>query len=191
MLTSRKATSSAIGGLAPLLRHHELIITHGNGPQVGVLAVKTSADPALPRPYPFDALGEVGAAVGYRAGEANRRLGGCGDRVAVPVHLRLGALPRWIAGPGRHGEAHSHRRACRGKRPGAGRPRPADRDEGHAAGALLDAARGADLLVVGSRGHGGFAATLLGSVTIQCVLHAHCPVLVFRDGTQAAAGGGP
>jgi nucleotide-binding universal stress UspA family protein len=63
--------------------------------------------------------------------------------------------------------------------------------EGHAAGALLDAARGADLLVVGSQGHGGFTAALLGSVTMQCVLHAHCSVLVFRDGTQAAAGGGP
>jgi nucleotide-binding universal stress UspA family protein len=52
--------------------------------------------------------------------------------------------------------------------------------EGHAAGALLDAARGADLLVVGSQGHGGFTAALLGSVTMQCVLHARCSVLVFR-----------
>lgn len=52
--------------------------------------------------------------------------------------------------------------------------------EGHAAGALLDAARGADLLVVGSRGHGGFTSALLGSVSMQCVLHAPCPVLVFR-----------
>jgi len=60
--------------------------------------------------------------------------------------------------------------------------------EGHAAGALLDAARGADLLVVGSRGHGGFAAALLGSVSMLCVLHAPCSVLVFRDETQAAAG---
>lgn len=62
--------------------------------------------------------------------------------------------------------------------------------EGNAAGALLDAAKGADLLVVGSRGHGGFASALLGSVSMQCVLHAHCPVLVFRDGAQSAAGGG-
>lgn len=62
--------------------------------------------------------------------------------------------------------------------------------EGHAAGALLDAARGADLLVVGSRGHGGFTSALLGSVSMQCVLHARCPVLVFRDGTRAATGGG-
>lgn len=57
---------SAIGGLAPLLRHHELIITHGNGPQVGVLAVESSADPALSRPYPFDALGaQTQGMIGY------------------------------------------------------------------------------------------------------------------------------
>ncbi len=56
--------------------------------------------------------------------------------------------------------------------------------EGNPAEALLRAARGADLLVVGSRGHGGLAAALLGSVSTHCVLHAHCPVLVFRDGTE-------
>ncbi len=54
--------------------------------------------------------------------------------------------------------------------------------EGHAAEVLLKAARGAELLVVGSRGHGGFTSALLGSVSMYCVLHAHCPVLVVRDG---------
>ncbi|WP_300610778.1 universal stress protein [Trebonia sp.] len=53
--------------------------------------------------------------------------------------------------------------------------------EGHAADVLLHAAAGADLLVVGSRGHGGFASALVGSVSLYCVLHAHCPVLVLRD----------
>jgi nucleotide-binding universal stress UspA family protein len=56
--------------------------------------------------------------------------------------------------------------------------------EGHAATVLLEAARGADLLVVGSRGHGGFASALVGSVSLYCVLHAHCPVLVLRDGHE-------
>lgn len=51
---------------------------------------------------------------------------------------------------------------------------------GSAAEALVDAAAGADLLVVGSRGHGGFSSMLLGSVSLQCVLHAPCAVTVVR-----------
>lgn len=51
---------------------------------------------------------------------------------------------------------------------------------GHPARVLLNVAKGADLLVVGSRGLGGFTGLLLGSVGAQCVHHAHCPVLVVR-----------
>lgn len=54
--------------------------------------------------------------------------------------------------------------------------------EGHPAKNLIDAAAGADLLVVGSRGHGGFAGLLLGSVSEYVVAHAPCPVLVVRHG---------
>ncbi len=50
----------------------------------------------------------------------------------------------------------------------------------NAARALLAAAKGADLLVVGSRGHGGFTEALLGSVGQHCVHHAECPVVVVR-----------
>jgi nucleotide-binding universal stress UspA family protein len=53
--------------------------------------------------------------------------------------------------------------------------------EGNAAEALLDAGAGAELLVVGSRGHGGFAGALLGSVSQHCVHHATCPVVIIRD----------
>lgn len=49
---------------------------------------------------------------------------------------------------------------------------------GSAANVLLQASVGADLLVVGSRGRGGFASMVLGSVGLQCVLHATCPVTV-------------
>ncbi|WP_371799068.1 universal stress protein [Streptomyces sp. NBC_01707] len=46
---------------------------------------------------------------------------------------------------------------------------------------LLDKAQGAELLVVGNRGHGGFAEALLGSVSQHCVHHATCPVVILRD----------
>jgi nucleotide-binding universal stress UspA family protein len=52
--------------------------------------------------------------------------------------------------------------------------------EGHPARILLDAAKNADLLVLGTRGHGGFAGLLLGSVSEHCVAHAACPVVVVR-----------
>jgi nucleotide-binding universal stress UspA family protein len=52
--------------------------------------------------------------------------------------------------------------------------------EGPPALMLLRAAAHADLLVVGSRGHGAFAGMLLGSVSEHCVHHATCPVVVIR-----------
>jgi nucleotide-binding universal stress UspA family protein len=52
--------------------------------------------------------------------------------------------------------------------------------EGSAASVLLDAAEHADLLVVGSRGKGGLAGLLLGSISQQMAQHAPCPVVIHR-----------
>jgi len=52
--------------------------------------------------------------------------------------------------------------------------------EGGAAKVLLDACEGATMLVVGSRGHGGFAGLLLGSVSANVAEHAPCPVLIIH-----------
>lgn len=58
--------------------------------------------------------------------------------------------------------------------------------EGNPAKVLIDHSTGAQMLVVGSRGHGGFAGLLLGSVSSKCAEHAHCPVLIVH-GTRTDA----
>jgi nucleotide-binding universal stress UspA family protein len=71
---------------------------------------------------------------------------------------------------------------------------PADRQRvsvrvvrGHPAEVLVDAAAKADLLVIGSRGHGTFADAVLGSVGRYCAHHAPCPVLIMRGKPGRAA----
>lgn len=51
-------------------------------------------------------------------------------------------------------------------------------ESGNAATALIEASAGADLLVVGRRGHGGFLTLVMGSVAQQVASHAHCPVVI-------------
>ena len=56
----------AVHALAPLAADHELVVTHGNGPQVGVLALQSASDPHLTTPYPFDVLGaQTQGMIGY------------------------------------------------------------------------------------------------------------------------------
>ena len=58
--------------------------------------------------------------------------------------------------------------------------------EGHPATALVEASQGAELLALGSRGHGEVTGLLLGSVSEHCAAHARCPVLIVP---ARAAGG--
>jgi nucleotide-binding universal stress UspA family protein len=53
-------------------------------------------------------------------------------------------------------------------------------EEGNPAKVLIERSKGADLMVVGSRGRDGFAGMLLGSVSQHLVAHAHCPVTIVR-----------
>jgi carbamate kinase len=62
----RRNVIRAVESLAPLATAHELIVTHGNGPQVGVLAMESAADPMLSRPFPLETLGaETQGLIGY------------------------------------------------------------------------------------------------------------------------------
>ncbi len=57
---------SAVDALAPLAKDHDLVVTHGNGPQVGLLALESARDPDLSHPYPFDVLGaQTQGMIGY------------------------------------------------------------------------------------------------------------------------------
>lgn len=58
--------AASVKELARLAERHELIITHGNGPQIGLLALQSASDPGLSRPYPFDTLGaQTQGMIGY------------------------------------------------------------------------------------------------------------------------------
>jgi nucleotide-binding universal stress UspA family protein len=78
-------------------------------------------------------------------------------------------------------------------RGGAGRGLPISVEvrAGRPGEVLVDAAEGASLLVVGHRGRGSVSSVLLGSVGLQCVLHATCPVTVVRPTPEAVRADGP
>jgi len=58
---------------------------------------------------------------------------------------------------------------------------------GHPTTVLLQQAQGAQMVVLGSRGHGAFVSLLLGSTSLQVVMHAPCPVVVVRPGAPDAS----
>ncbi|MGW4213641.1 carbamate kinase [Lentzea sp. NPDC004789] len=67
---------AAARALAPLAADHELVVCHGNGPQIGLLALESEADPSLTRPYPLDTLGaETQGMIGYWLAQSLRNAG--------------------------------------------------------------------------------------------------------------------
>lgn len=111
----------------------------------------------------------------------------CGARLDV---IATWMLPtsyglRWVAVPEEFGpEQQTEKTLTETVDEVVGSQRPADMHlsvyEGHPAKVLIDESKGALMLVVGSRGHGGFAGLLLGSVSTNVAEHATCPVVVVH-----------
>jgi carbamate kinase len=81
-----------VPALAALAQQHELVVTHGNGPQVGLLSLESAADPTLAAPYPLDALGaETQGMIGYWLA---RELGG-----ALPDRRVVALLTQTVVDP--------------------------------------------------------------------------------------------
>ncbi|RYC13394.1 carbamate kinase [Nocardioides zhouii] len=73
--------AEAAPALAEIANEHELVLVHGNGPQVGMLALESAADPVLTHPYPFsDLVAETQGVIGYWLQQGLRNAG-----LATPV----------------------------------------------------------------------------------------------------------
>lgn len=91
---------AAARALAPLAADHELVVCHGNGPQIGLLALESSADPALTRPYPLDTLGaETQGMIGYWLARSLRNAGVRKPVLAVLTQTVVDAADPAFAAP--------------------------------------------------------------------------------------------
>ena len=111
----RRHVRRAAAALVPLAADHELVICHGNGPQVGLLAVESAADPSLSRPYPLDVLdAETQGMIGYWLVQ---ELGNAGLRrpaVAVVTRTVVDAADPAFAAPTKFvGQVYHHDEAIR------------------------------------------------------------------------------
>lgn len=96
----------------------------------------------------------------------------------LPPSYPVGPVPGWSPVPGAQKALDSTVELAFGGTPPA--RMTAQLLEGPIARTLIDYSRDAQMLVVGSRGHGGFAGMILGSVSSACAEYAHCPVLVWH-----------
>jgi carbamate kinase len=91
---------AAAAALAPLAADHELVICHGNGPQVGLLALESQADPSLSRPYPLDVLGaQTQGMIGYWLTQSLRNAGVRRSVLAVITQTVVDASDPAFAAP--------------------------------------------------------------------------------------------
>jgi carbamate kinase len=97
---------AAAQALAPLAEQHEMIICHGNGPQVGMASLETAADGSLPRTYPLDALGaQTQGMIGYWLTQSLRNAGVTKPVISVMTQIVVDhsdpsfAVPTRCVGP--------------------------------------------------------------------------------------------
>lgn len=91
---------AAARALAPLAAEHELVVCHGNGPQIGLLALESEADPSLTRPYPLDTLGaETQGMIGYWLAQSLRNAGVRKPVLAVVTQTVVDAADPAFAAP--------------------------------------------------------------------------------------------
>jgi carbamate kinase len=111
----RRHVRQAAGALAPLAASHQLVLCHGNGPQVGVLALESQADTSLSRPYPLDVLvAQTQGMIGYwlvqelaDAGTARRAVCVVTQTVVDPADPAFGHPTKFIGASYDHGEAQT------------------------------------------------------------------------------------
>jgi carbamate kinase len=96
----RRHVVEAAAELADLAREHSLVVCHGNGPQVGLLAVESASDPALRDPYPLNDLSaQTQGMIGYWLVEAMHNAGVRPDPVAVVTRVLVDAQDSAFAAP--------------------------------------------------------------------------------------------
>src|SRR6266851_8226156 len=111
----RRHVRQAAAALAPLAADHQLVLCHGNGSQVGVLALESQADTSLSRPYPLDVLvAQTQGMIGYwfvqelgNAGVAQRAVCVISQTVVDPSDPALGNPSKFIGASYDKGEAQA------------------------------------------------------------------------------------
>jgi carbamate kinase len=114
-MIQRRHVRQAAAALAPLAAYHQLVLCHGNGPQVGVLALESQADTSLSRPYPLDVLvAQTQGMIGYwlvqefgNAGVARRVACVVSQTVVDPSDPAFGHPTKFIGASYGEGEARA------------------------------------------------------------------------------------